>query len=269
MGGERPLSEITSADLELGFLPDWEARFEDRNDRLPSLNSTRAVVQAVRSFFAFLERFGLLVDGDGHSVRNPALALELPVIPLKTELDWLRSEDDDALFGCPMNAREEIVLWFLRLTGLRLGEALALLNCDVNLDGGTIVVRASKTAAGYRSVPIIPELRPHIERWRAFTTREGLYHPDGPFLVTRNRTPMKPQYVQQVVGRVAVRAGLGRRVTPHTLRRTFGSELLNRGVRLEVVSRLLGHASSAITEKAYARLEDATIRAEMLAALVG
>ncbi len=79
---------------------------------------------------------------------------------------------------------------------------------------------------------------------------------------------MKPQYVEQVVRRVAARAGLARRVTPHTLRRTFGSDLVNRGARLEVVSRLLGHASTAITEKAYARLEDTTIRAEMLAALV-
>jgi integrase/recombinase XerD len=74
--------------------------------------------------------------------------------------------------------------------------------------------------------------------------------------------------VEQVVDRVAKRAGLTRRVTPHTLRRTFGSDLLNRGVRLEVVSRLLGHAGTAITEKAYARLADKTIHDEMLAALI-
>jgi site-specific recombinase XerD len=80
---------------------------------------------------------------------------------------------------------------------------------------------------------------------------------------------MKPQYVGRVVARVAEKAGINRRVTPHTLRRTFGSDLVNRGVRLEVVSRLLGHASTAITEKAYARLEDATVRREMLAALTG
>ena len=77
---------------------------------------------------------------------------------------------------------------------------------------------------------------------------------------------MKAQYVEPVVRRVGERAGLSRRLKPHTLRRTFGSDLLNRGVRLEVVSRLLGHASTAITEKAYARLEDKTIRDEMLEA---
>ena len=131
------------------------------------------------------------------------------------------------------------------------------------------MVTTSKTVAGLRSIPISPELRPHIERWWAFTRRECLFRPDGAFLVTRNGTSMKPQYVEQVVRRVAARAGLTRRVTPHTLRRTFGSDLVNRKVRLEVVSRLLGHASTSITEKAYARLEDKTIRTEMLAALVG
>jgi integrase/recombinase XerD len=266
--GRRPLHEVTAAELELGFLAEWERSFEDRNGRPPSLNSTRAVMQALRSFFAFCDKFGLLVDVEGKLVRNPALVLELPVIPVKPELDWLRPDEDAQVLDDPMSAREDIIVFLLRLTGLRLGEALGLLNRDVDLAEGTVGVRESKTAAGYRSVPISPELRPHIQRWLAFTKRGGWYHPDGPFLVTRNRTAMKPQYVEQVVARVASRAGLTRRVTPHTLRRTFGSDLVNRGVRLEVVSRLLGHASTAITEKAYARLEDSTIRAEMLAAFV-
>ncbi len=67
--------------------------------------------------------------------------------------------------------------------------------------------------------------------------------------------------------RVGKRVGLSRKLKPHTLRRTFGSHLVNKGLRLEAVSKLLGHASTAITEKAYARLEDTTVRAEMLEAL--
>ena len=58
-------------------------------------------------------------------------------------------------------------------------------------------------------------------------------------------------------------------VTPHTLRRTFGSDLLNRGLRLEVVSRLLGHSSTVVTERAYAQLLGATIRDELLSVLGG
>lgn len=55
-------------------------------------------------------------------------------------------------------------------------------------------------------------------------------------------------------------------VSPHTLRRTFGSDLINRGLRLEAVSKLLGHSSTTITERAYAQLLAPTIRRELLKA---
>jgi integrase/recombinase XerD len=83
---------------------------------------------------------------------------------------------------------------------------------------------------------------------------------------------MHAQFAWRVVKRVAERASVrldpngGSSISPHTLRRTLGSDLLNRGVRLEVVSKLLGHASTTITEQAYAELLDATIAAEVLAA---
>jgi hypothetical protein len=78
---------------------------------------------------------------------------------------------------------------------------------------------------------------------------------------------MQPRYVWRIVRDVAARAGMttasGRRITPHTLRRTFATDLLNRGVRLETVSRLLGHAATTITEQAYAQLTDRRIRMEV------
>ena len=55
-------------------------------------------------------------------------------------------------------------------------------------------------------------------------------------------------------------------ISPHTLRRTFGSDLINRGLRLETVSKLLGHSSTTITERAYAQLLAPTIRRELFAA---
>ena len=263
----RELWEITGQELEFGFLTVWEDEFQVRNGREPSPNSLRAVMQALTSFYAFLDRFDLLVDGDGGRLRNPALVLEAPSIRPAAELDWLRREEDELLLGAEMSERERIIVFFFRMTGLRLSEGLSLLNRDVDLDTNTVNVRLSKSDSGYRAVPISPELRVQVEAWQAFTVVQGVFAPDLPFLVTRNRSAMKPQYVEGALERVGRRAGLVRKVKPHTLRRTFGSDLLNRGVRLEVVSKLLGHASTAITERAYARLEDETIRAEMMRAL--
>jgi len=78
---------------------------------------------------------------------------------------------------------------------------------------------------------------------------------------------MKPQQVEAVPRRVGERAGIEGQLTPHRLRRTYGSYLLNGGVRLESVSRLLGHANTSITEHSYASLLDSTVKAEVLAAV--
>ena len=70
----------------------------------------------------------------------------------------------------------------------------------------------------------------------------------------------KPQQVQAIVRRVGERAGIEGRLTPHRLRRTYGSYLINATVRLESVSKLLGHANTSITERAYAQMLALTYR---------
>src|SRR6185437_4809882 len=67
--GERQLHEITAADLDAGFLPQWEEDFRTRNRRDPSPNSLRAVIQALRSFYAWLEKFDRLKDQYGVAFR--------------------------------------------------------------------------------------------------------------------------------------------------------------------------------------------------------
>jgi integrase/recombinase XerD len=281
--GDRSPASLTTADLDFGFLGAWGADFEERNGRLPSPESFRGVIGALSGLYRFLSNYGFLVDERGRPAQNPALALEPPTIKRKPN-DWLRGGEDEALLELSMRAHEEILIWLLRWTGLRLGEALALRMFDVDLIEGVISVPDSKTDSGYRQVPIVPELRPRIIRWINYVKAAGVYRPNGPFLCTtvvrswRDRKTgavhktvpgqaMKPQQVEAIVRRVGERAGIDGRLTPHRLRRTYGSYLLNHDVRLESVSKLLGHANTSITERAYAQLLDSTVKAEVLAAL--
>jgi integrase len=75
------------------------------------------------------------------------------------------------------NEREAILVFILRMTGLRLDEALTLTNPDIDLRAQRIVVRHSKGDAGYRQIPIAPELCPHIDAWyllnRGFGSRSS------------------------------------------------------------------------------------------------
>lgn len=96
-----------------------------------------------------------------------------------------------------------------------------------------------------------------------------------PLLATRRGTAWKEQFAWRLVKRVAHRAGvrtsgpgpLASSVTPHTLRRTYASDLINREVALEHVSKMLGHADVRVTQQAYADLEAATAHAAIRRAL--
>jgi integrase len=262
--GDRDPGEISAQEIELQYLDQWVRTFRERRGDDPAPHTLRLHIGALKSYYAFLERFDLIT-------RNPMRQIDSPQVPQRAN-DWLSPTDDEALLRACETPHEWIVVWLLRFSGLRIGEARALRCRDIDLSAGTITVCSSKTPAGRRVIPILPELLPQLQSWQRHQLARGLLGPDLPFLATANRTAMHPQFAWRLVKRVAARASIHldargvSSVSPHSLRRTLGSDLLNRGVRLEVVSKLLGHASTTITEQAYAELLDSTIAAEVLAA---
>jgi integrase len=292
--GERELTTLTPADVDL-FLGECEAAFEQARGRSLSRATVRGKIAALRSFFDYLERMGLLVDGSGAAVRNPMRAVIAPPVEQRAN-DFLTADEDAALLSVECSEQERIILWLLRWTGLRVSEACSLTLGDFDLSPAaeSVHVRMSKTSAGRRSIPLPPPLVPEIRAWLLVLEGRGLNDPTSPFLATRWGTAMKPPFVWRVVKRVAARAGVrvvqcscsSRRATyhrpgcprtlngenrselsPHTLRRTYASHLINLGLRLEVVARLLGHSSTTVTERSYAQLMGSTIRRELIAAL--
>jgi integrase len=196
---------------------------------------------------------------------------------------------------CPHHHR--IVVWLLRYTGVRVAEARALTVADLDLspEGESLTVHGGKSPAATRTIPLLPQLFPLVHEHLKFLRQRTAVTPQTPLLATRHGTPMTTNYLWRVVKRVAYEAGVRpisctcettrqdrhhrgcprtssgenrSSVSPHTLRRTFGSDLINRGLRLEAVSKLLGHSSTTITERAYAQLLAPTIRRELFEAFL-
>jgi integrase len=263
--GDRAAGAVSSREIELEFIAGWANQRTSERGKPPAPGTLRILTQALHNVYGFGARFDLLHDEQGNCTRNPMLAIEIPRAQQRAN-DWLRAAEDETLLATRMTARERTIIQLLRWTGLRIQEALLLLVSDIDLERDEIHVRKSKTARGVRTIPIFPPLRSHLDDWLSYAHPVPPV-PDRPFLITRHGDPMHHQYVRHTVKRIADRAGIrpGQNVTPHTLRRTFGSDLLNRGLRLEVVSRLLGHTSTRTTETAYAELLDQTIRDEALA----
>jgi site-specific recombinase XerD len=276
------------------YLQHWRDHFEQRRGRPPASGSYRAQINALRAFYAYLDRFTLITNNDGQPLPDPMRKI-LPPRSEPTSNDWLRPAEDQALLRCPGSLQERFLIALLRWSGLRVSEATSLTLADLDLTPKqqALTVRHSKTTAGRRTIPILPELQPVLTDWLLHLQTSHLEALTTPLLSSRQGTPMRTSFAWRLVKRVAHRAGVRPRpctchvlhpphqsgcpqnlngynksdVSPHTLRRTFGSHLLNNGLRLEVVSKLLGHATTTITEHAYAELLDDTTRRELLHAL--
>lgn len=151
----------------------------------------------------------------------------------------------------PAGKRNRALITVLWRAGLRCGEALALFPKDLNLDRGTITVLHGKGDKS-RVVPLDPDACAVVERWLSEREKLGISRRRALFCVISQPTmgePIQSPYVRELLKRLAAKAGIEKRVHPHGLRHTYASYLMDRGVPIHYIRRVLGHTSIAITER--------------------
>jgi site-specific recombinase XerD len=136
-----------------------------------------------------------------------------------------------------------IVLW---RSGLRISEALDLKPSDVDYTGGTVRVLRGKGRKA-RTVGLDAGGLAVLQRWHDRRRELGLR--GGYLFCTLAGGRLSDRYVRILLARLATRAGIDKRVTPHQLRHTCAVELVNEGVPVNVISAWLGHASSGVTSR--------------------
>jgi site-specific recombinase XerD len=136
------------------------------------------------------------------------------------------------------NVRDLAIVEMMMKTGLRVSELVDLTLTDLELAerGGRVIVRAGK-GGKYREVPLSKEVRVALESYLQKREEDGSQR-----LFLGQRGPLNVPGVQYLVTKYAYQARL-QEVTPHTLRHTFGKNLVDVGVSLEQVAALLGHES--------------------------
>ena len=206
--------------------------------------SIRRNVSAVRSYFKFLV-------GEGHVVRDPSDRLETPK-RWRTLPDVLSVEEVERLLAAPaieepMVFRDRAMLELAYGAGLRVSEWITLGMRDVLFD--EMLVRVFGKGGKERLVPIgrkaigavalyLRELRPRLERGGG----KGIL-----FLNARGE-PLTRMGAWKILRRHVTTAGLAKRVTPHTLRHSFATHLLENGADLRAVQEMLGHADISTTQ---------------------
>jgi integrase/recombinase XerC len=230
----KALAELTPADIR-AFIT---AR---RSEGLGSGGVQRALA-AVRSFYRFLAREGILENAAPRAIRTPRLARRLPR-PLSPE-DAVRAI---AVAGAQniawLAARDAALLTLLYGAGLRIGEALSLKRGDVPLGASLTVLGKGRKE---RSVPVLPAVAEALKAYAAQIPFAGA--PASPLFLSRRGRPMRPREAQALMQRLRGALGLSERATPHALRHSFASHLLQGGGDLRSVQELLGHASLSTTQ---------------------
>lgn len=227
--------------------------------------SLRRKIQSLRAFFKFLCRRKLLSS-------NPAEELTLPKLP-KPLPDFVKDADMESLLcryaeeaadpNLPRRerffaARIHLILHMLYATGMRLSEILSLTDDSVSLGARTI--RVVGKGRKERSIPIAEPLSEEIRNWQ--TLRDAEY-PDlvipHPLIATIHGAMSTAQF-SRIVKSMLEGKNAGRR-SPHTLRHTFATSMLNGGADLNSVRAILGHSSLATTQ-IYTHLQFSDIRRE-------
>jgi integrase/recombinase XerD len=218
---------------------------DEEHPPLAASSAGRAVV-AVRGLHRFAHREGLAAGDPAREVRPPAPARRLPKAVTVEQVEALL--EAAGADGTPLALRDRALLEVLYGTGARISEATGLDVDDLDLDDGS--VRLDGKGGKQRVVPVGRLARAAVEaylvRGRPALAAAGRGTP-ALFLNARGGR-LSRQSAWAVLQSAVARAGLAVEVSPHTLRHSFATHLLDGGADVRVVQELLGHASVTTTQ---------------------
>ena len=214
-------------------------------------------VASVRGFYRFLVLDGHLTASPADDVQAPRAWPALPRFLSLDEVDRLLDQPDTKT---PGGLRDRALLELLYATGMRVSELVTLRVGDVNLDRGLLTCLGK--GAKERMVPVGGPATAWTRRYLA-TARPALLKRRESvhlFLNARGGPALSRVGFWKIVKKYGRQAGLRRELSPHTLRHSFATHLLERGADLRVIQTLLGHADLSTTQ-IYTHIIEARLRA--------
>jgi integrase/recombinase XerC len=208
-------------------------------------------IAALRSYYKFLLRNGMISKDPTIKIKAPKVKKSLPVFVEEEKLikllDGIISEDNLIGFEEDFSGnRDRLIIELLYGTGIRLSELIEAKIQDVNFYEGTIKVLGKGNKE--RIIPMNHTLVERIKEYNLLKKKEGLSNSIEYLIVTNEGTQTYPMFIYRTVRKYLDNATTVEKRSPHVLRHSFATHLLNKGADLNAIKDLLGHSSLAATQ---------------------
>ena len=209
-----------------------------------SVRSSARNLSALKMFFRFLVSDGKLKSSPARLLSAPKLPQRLPGVLSPDEVNLLLSQPDGPK---PRGQRDKAMLELLYATGLRVSELVGLKISNINLEAGYVrmVGKGSKERMVPMGAKALEALKDYLPEGRVGLKKNR--HSSSLFLNSRGG-PLTRQGFWKIIKRYGMQAGIKKKVTPHKLRHSFASHLLEGGADLRSVQIMLGHADISTTQ---------------------
>ena len=229
---------IDSVDTDL--IRDWMESLMDKGNSASTINKN---LSALRSFYRFALKRGLVKKDPAHAVTGPKESKPLPQFLREGEMDRLLDGLEwDSSFN---NVRARTILILFYETGLRRSELVGLDDKDVDYDAAQLKVTGKRNKQ--RIVPFGAELAEQLKSYQA-VRREKFGETCGAMFLSDKGERISGEQVYLIVRKYLSMVTSLKKRSPHVLRHTFATAMLNNGAGLESIKNLLGHASVSTTE---------------------
>ncbi|MEY4955475.1 MAG: hypothetical protein RI981_1560 [Bacteroidota bacterium] len=215
----------------------WLVALSNQGIQNRSINRKLATL---RTFYKYLQRRGDVTDNPMQTIRMVKTSKSLPTYLRESEMEQVFAQQE-----IPKNTfeevRDQLVLMLLYGTGMRLAELIQLTLQQVNLSAKTLRVIGKRNKE--RIIPMPGILVELVKQYQALNPFQSPY-----LLLTDKGEPCYPMFIQRLVKKYLGEVSTLEKLSPHVLRHSYATHLLNRGADLNAIKELLGHANLAATQ---------------------
>lgn len=205
-------------------------------DKKISNKSISRHLSSLRTYYDFLKKENIVTENIFKNVKNPKIEKNIPNFISRDKLNEIFTSFNDS----DLDIRNRLVIELLYATGLRVGELVNIKIKDIDFGAQSIKVlgKGSKERYVFYNNTTKEVLKKYL------VVRKKLQKKENDYLLLNDKgTPIKEASVRKIIQTTLMKCGIKSKITPHTFRHTFATDLLNQGLDLVNVKELLGHAS--------------------------